>query len=84
MEERGSTDIGYVSFEREIRIKFNAKVACVRSRRNGGTTEGNRVLNNFGSLLRCANEKKFSFGRVDREAVEREPGVNRIKGRRKD
>ena len=76
VEERGSTDIGYVSFEREVRIKFNTKVACMRSRRNGGTTEGKRVVNNFGSLLWCANEKIFSFGRVDREAVECEPGVN--------
>jgi len=73
-----------MSFEREIRVKFDAKIACVRGRRNGCAMESKGIVSNFSSLMWGTNDKVFSFSWVYGKAVESKPGINGVKSGRKN
>ena len=80
MKERGATNIGYVKFEGEVRVKLNTKITSMGRGENRRATKGNGRIKNFGSLLLSSDKEIFSFRRIDSEAVQSKPRVNSIKG----
>lgn len=79
MKERGATNVGYVKFKGEIRIKFNTKITSMDGGKNRRATKGNGRIKNFGSLLLSSDKKIFRFRWVDSEAIQSKPRVYSIK-----
>jgi hypothetical protein len=63
--EAAATDVGNVFSEGKVRVKDYAKVASVRRGLEEDALESDGWREDFGPLLRGANQKIFSFGRVD-------------------
>ena len=79
LEEGGLTDSGDVVCEGVVRIEGNSEVEGSSGRRDSVVVKGNGGVDDLGTLLRCANDEEFSFGRVKGKFVGGEPEVKRVK-----
>lgn len=69
MVEGRAADGGNMAIKRKITIKDNTKVTAFGNRGKRVATKGNGGGSYFSALLRCANEKILSFGRIKRKTV---------------
>ena len=83
LEERSLTNGRDMFFKRKITVKDYTKIATRVRGLDKILTKRNRHGRAFRALLWSADDQVFSFGRIYRKSIRKEPRMNRVKSRRK-